>query len=522
MNVGLGWLGVGVGAVGCVATYMMAGGRMPSSAGDETARNRRIAWLAAGTTVVLTLIFWAIAMQRRVPFSPGQKLAFGWLIGGLTGTVAILLSFRLSEMALQQTQHADTSLRSRRLIALSNLFYGLFAVSIVYAIFANDVWDAMSGFAMGAAMAAILHTGTQCATSRTLPISSETWALFAITIAAGVILASEHFDVTQLRAWWAMPILLATTITVASYIGIELASIGRLREKVGASHALAALVASVVIMGLAAIYAWKLYGQWQLLEVVVVGLGIAAVIGWIAAALVRDPSEAAGMEAGAACVLLVAAFATVAFKLWAGLGIATALLAAWTIAIPSLGDRESNGHVRDTLIWPLYLGLSIVLFKLYIQAYGADLHRSDLGIHYTFIGAMLGVITPFILAAAIARVRQEWPEQYSIGAVALIGLVAAASPLIPSVLWEARSGMGFVFGLTAAMVFMLLSQFSADTKYSVPLLVIAGQLTAVQFTRLIIDFEATRAVRIWVLAIVGALVVVWLGTSAVLACRRRR
>lgn len=495
----------------------MAGGRAPSPTDEETARNRRVAWLAAGVTVVLTLVFWAIAMQRRVPYSPGQKLAFGWLIGGVTGALAILLSFRLSEMIA-----GDSPPRLTRLAALSNLFYGLFAVSLAYSIFPNDVWDPMLGFAMGAAMAAILHTYTQYAASKTLPIGTETWAMFAITIAAGVILASEHFDATQLRTWWALPILLATTITVASYIGIELASIGPLREKAGASHVLAALIASLILVGLTAIYAWKLYSEWQLLEVVAVGLGIAAIIGWIAAALAKDQSEASGTEAGAACVLLVAAFATVAFKLWAGLGIATALLAAWTIAIPSLGDRENGGRVRDAVTWPLYLGLSIVLFKLYIQAYGSDLHRSDLGIHYTFIGATLGVMTPFVLAAALARVRETCARECAIAGVALVGLIAAVSPLIPSVLWEARSGMGFVFGLTAAMVLMLLLRLSGDKKYAVPLLVIAGQLAAVQFTFLLIDLEATRAVRIWVLAIVGALALAWFGLSAILAARRVR
>ncbi len=517
MNVGLGWLGVGVGAVGCAAAYLMAGWRAPSLHDEETARNRRIAWLSAGVTLVLTLVFWGLAMQRRVPFSPGQKLAFGWLIGGVTGAVAILLSFRLSEMIAD-----DSPPRSARLAALSNLFFALFAVSLAYSIFANDVWDPMLGFAMGGVMAAILHTYTQYVASKTLAIGTETWTMFAITIAAGVVLSSEHFDATQLRVWWALPILLATTITVASYIGLELASIGRLRENAGASFVVAASVASVIVIGLTAVYAWKLYSQWQLLEVVVVGVGIAAIIGWIAAALARDQSEASGMEAGAACALLVAAFATAAFKLWAGLGIATALLAAWTIAIPSLGDRENGGRVRGALTWPLYLGLSIVLFKLYIEQYGGDLHRSDLGIHYTFIGAMLGVITPFVLAAALARVRETCARECAIAGVGLVGLVAAASPLVPSVLWEARSGMGFVFGLTAAMVFMLLTRLSGDKKYAVPLLVIAAQLVAVQFTFLLIDFEATRAVRIWVLAVVGALALLWFGVSAIFAACRAR
>jgi len=495
----------------------MAGGRAPSLTDEETNCNRRIAWLSAGLTLVVTLIIWAVAMQKRVPFSPGQKLAFGWLIGGVTGAVAILLCFRLSEIASQ-----EPSLRSRRLAALSSLFYGLLAVSLAYAIFANDVWDPMLGFAMGAAMAGILHTYTQYIAARRLPVRTQTWTMFVITIAAGIVLASEHFDATQLRTWWALPILLATTITVASYIGIEAASVGRLKDKPGASFVVAAAVAAAIVAGLTAIYSWKLYSRWQLLEVVAVGLGIAAIIGWIAVALASDDSEASGMEAGAACVLLVAAFATVAFKLWAGLGIATALLVAWTIAIPTLGDREDGVRVRDALIWPLYLGLSIVLFKLFIETYGSDLHRSDLGIHYTFIGAILGVMMPFVFAAAVARMRESWASQWAIAGVALVGLAAAAASLAPAVIWEARAGMGFVFGLVAAVVFMLLTRLSGDSKYDVSLLTIAGQLTAVQFTFLLVDLEVTRAVKITVVAIIAGLALLWFALTGALVARRAR
>ena len=248
MNVGLGWLGVGVGAVGCVATYLLAGGGAALRTDADTARNRQIAWLAAGVTLVVTLFLWLIAMQRRAPFSPGQGLALGFLIGGVTGTIAILLSFRLSEIIAG----AD-SIRSARLGSLSNAFYALFAVSLAYSLFTSNPREALMGFAMGAAMAAILHAYMQRISSDPLPVSTEAWAVFTITIAAGILLAMGHFDAVQLRMWWPVPILIATSICVADYIGIELASLGTLKDNPGRSFLAASVIAAVLVAALTAI-----------------------------------------------------------------------------------------------------------------------------------------------------------------------------------------------------------------------------------------------------------------------------
>ena len=458
-------------------------------------------------------------MQRREPFSPGQGLAYGWLIGGVTGAVAILLSFRLSAIISDAAP-----IRSARLAGLSNLFHGLFAVSLAYALFANDPMNPLMGFSMGAAMAAILHTYTQYAQSRAPSIRTETWAVFAVTIAASVLLAAWHFDATQLRIWWALPILLGTTITVASYVGVELASVGRLRENPGPSHVAAALIAAALVAGLSAVYSWKLFNEWQLLEVVAVGLGIGAIVGWIVAALARVENEASGMEAGAACVLLIVAFAAVAFKLWAGLGIAIGLLAAWTIAIPGLGGgrRGTGARPRDAIIWPFYLVLVIVLYRLFIEKYGAGLHKSDLNIHYTFLSALLGAMLPFVLAASLSRLRQAGVGTAAIVGVGLIGLIAAASPLLVSVLWEARAAMGLSFGLTAATAFMLMAGLSGDTKYCAGLIPVAALLTAIQFLFLLTDVQIARATRIEVLAAVVVLALAWFGLSGVFAARRAR
>lgn len=523
MNVGLGWLGVGVGAVGCVATYLMAGGASASRSDADTSRNRQTAWLTTGVTLLASIILWAVAMQRRVPFSPGQGLAFGFLIGGVTGSIAILLSFRLSEIV-----GLGDSIRSSRLGALSNIFYALFSVSLTYSLFTSNPWEALMGFAMGAAMAAILHTYMQRSISDELPVRTETWALFAITIAAGILLAMRHFDMTQQRMWWALPILIATSLAVADYIGIELASLGRLKDNPGKSMLVASLVGAFLLAGLTAIYSSSILHDWQLLGVIGVGLILGAVICWLASVLLRSTSPADGLEVGAGCVLIIVAFVTVAFKLYSGLGIALGLLGIWTVAIPGLGTRRTDQESKppslaDSLTLVLVFGLVTLLFRLFLENYGHDLRTTDIQIHYTFIGALLGATLPFVFAAAVIRLREAPAGRAAIIGVILMGLAAAAAPLLLLTLWEIKAVLGFSFGLTAAMAFMMYARLSGgDDRYSAGLLAVASQLTAIQFVGPLMGVEITRGIRIVVLAAAVVLLVVWLGLGSLSAARRAR
>lgn len=494
----------------------MAGGSGPSSTEAGVPRNRRNALVCAGATLLVTLAFWAVAMQTRVPFSPGQGLAYGLLIGGVTGAVAIMLCFRLSELT--------STVRSARMGTLSSLFFGLFAVSLTYSLFASNPWQALLGFCMGAVMAAIFHTYMQYVSGSELSVRTETWAVFAVTIAGAILLSMRHFDAVQFRMWWALPILLATTVLIADYIAVELASLGSLRDNAGKSYLVAIAVGAAVVGGLTAIYSWKLFDTWQLLEVVAIGLAIGAAIAWLFAASRRDDGTAGGLEAGAATVVLLLAFAVVTFKLWAGLGIALGLIAAWAVAIPALTTIRSADErpkpLADAAGWPLAAGLAIVLFRLFVQEYRSGLRGSDLEIHYTFIGAMLGAILPFVFLASVTRLREARAGVGAVAGIALMGLTAAASPLVICLLWGDRSALGFSFGLTVAMAFMLLARLAfGDVKYSIAPLVVGAQLVAVQFMGLLTGFEATRAVRIAVLAAMVGLCIIWLGFSSALAAR---
>ena len=530
MDVGLGLLGVGVGLVGFVATYLLASASSPPGEHEDWEPARRRAWMISATILAATLVFWAVSMRSRAPFSPGQTLGLGFLIGGIAGAAMCMLALRFAVLDARGT------LRTRCLTVNSTSFWALFAVSLTYLLFRGYPQNALMGFGMGAAMAAVLGL----LLDRRLALHIQTWAAFSITIAAATVLAVLHFDRTQLRVWWSLPLLLATTVCAAGYLGSELSCSARWRERTGAGYLISALVSAVLVIGLSAIYAWRLVAEWQLLEVMVVGVVVAALVAWVAASAAKSRETFVGQDAGIAIVLLIAAFAVVAFKLWAGLGLALGLLGVWTLVLPSLRfvgqSREEGGADLEALPRALcgavIFGLVIVLFRLFIQQYREELGTTDLRIHYTYIGALLGLVIPFFLASRLQRagLSNGGCDRCGIADGVAIGLVAAVSPVVLFLVWQIKAVLGLEFGLSAAAAYAVMRSVAAydgtqgqgSALYREGVLILGAQLVAIQFTGALTGLELTRTSRIWALAIAVTLAAVWLIVAGVVAARRAR
>ena len=110
--------------------------------------------------------------------------------------------------------------------------------------------------------------------------------------------------------------------------------------------------------------------------------------------------------------------------------------------------------------------------------------------------------------------------------IGFIGLCAATSPILLYLIWEIKVVLGFVFGLPLAAALLLLTELQAERRatcvgsYSVALLAVGAQLTAIQFIQPLTGLELTRAIRIWVLAAVVVVGVVSLGLASLLAVRK--
>ncbi|MCX8052723.1 MAG: hypothetical protein N3B12_02860 [Armatimonadetes bacterium] len=518
MEMGLGWLGVGVGAVGFVLAYLMASIRgEQSGSGDECRRAR----LSAALTVALTIIFWAFAMRTDPPFSQGQTLGWGFLIGGLTGTLLCLVLGRLRRHA------SEDGLQTRLAAIHSAAFLAIASASLTYVLFRGNPSSALIGFAIGAAMASVIRFYLEGMRTALDDFEAQAWAIFAIVLAVGVVMAVEHFDTSAHRVWWSLPILMGVTVATAGLVAVGVMS-PQLKEGKPAAVAISCLIAAVIVIGLSVIYSWRLLGDWRLAETAIVGIACSALAAWLISSMPRGRNGAWGVDVASVCALLVVAFAVVAFKLWSGLGIGIGLVAAWAVALPALAIRGSEGEdlLPRALSTVFFVWLSILLYRLFLQLYRPEL-GADLRVHYTFIGGLIGTVLPFVFVSSIMRLRNCAQARQGVrgdlcalAGAASIGLFAAASPNVLHLIWELKAVLGFMFGLTASGVFLLMTQlFQASTPagqrgsslgdYSPALLVIGSQLVAIQFTRLYRTLELTRATQIWVLVAAVVLTAAW-------------
>lgn len=489
-----------------------------AAGGDGFRRDTRV---TSGFTLILTLLFWAVAMQKRLPFSPGQRLGLGFLIGGVTGVLAQLISGRLARMT-----PAESSDRQTQLASHSVAFLALFGASLTYSLFHGDPQTALIGFSVGAVMAGILYYYSQDSDSASARYA-ETWAILGITLAMGVWLSVAHFNNDAQRMWWPLPILIGSTVLIASYVAAELRSLVKLQSNPRLGAILPGLVLVVIILGLSAIYSWRLFHDWALFGVVAVGIVIAGITAWLGSRLSAAQDGSAGLDVASGVVLLTVAFAVAAFKLWSGLGIVLGLLAAWPVALLQSGTGDAADKKSRALSGFLALGLVILLFRLFVERYRIEVGTADLRIHYTFIGALLGAILPFTFISTLARMRAaDEPGARPVAQVAFIGLIAALSPVLLFLVWDIKVVLGFVFGLSAGMAFLIMSSLSGDesllSRKSIALLAIGSELAAIVFTGPLVQFELTRAVRISVLGGIVLIAAVWLMLTGIRSARRSR
>ncbi|MGB9620322.1 MAG: hypothetical protein ACPL7K_07910, partial [Armatimonadota bacterium] len=411
-------------------------------------------------------------------------------------------------------------------------FLALGSVSFTYAIFHAYPSHAVTGFAIGAVMGAIVRFCVEGLRSAREDLIVQAWALFAVAPAASIFLAVEHFDTSLQRSWWPMPIVMGLIVSISGIVGSEITAITKAGERPRASATQSALIASVLTIVLSLIYGWRQAQDWRIVEVTLVGIACAAASAWLIASMPREKRGAWGLDAASACVLLVLAFAVVEFRLWSGLGIGMGLIAAWAVALPALAARieDEQSAVLRGISTVLFVWLSIVLYRVFIELYRPET-GVEIRVHYTFIGALIGAILPFVFVSSIFRLKEcTRGDLCALAGAASLGLFAAAAPVAVCLIWESRGVAGFIFGLIAASVFLLMSQlFQAGTPderrgasladFSPALLVTGSYLAAIQFTRLLGTFELTRATKIWALAVAVVIAVAWFVVTGM--CSRR-
>ena len=477
---GLDWVLTGMGAAGAIAGVIACRGQAP-----VTIKKREF-WKVALIAAVGALILFALTYFLRLSFPWGEKFGYGILIGAFTGILA--------GICLEQTGKKTPWALLWTATGLSSL--ALFGAGLIILLF--DVWSqpVLGGFIIGALLPAVLYRLVLTALA-----GIELWALSATTVGATLMLATFRFDAAADYFWWRAPLLVFLAALAAQTVGAAAA-----RE--GKGFAMPAFIASLITLGLVALFSWRLFPNWLLLWVAVAGVGTFALAAWLFS------SSPASIPASATAALGVMAFAAVGFRLLGGFGIGMGMLAAWPIIIsavassrltaPEANERPEPAH---SLLLLLFIGTGILFYRLFLEHNAAGLQGLDLYPHYTFVALIFGAVFPFILLS-LFPLPQSPGLSWRLSGALLVGVLALIAPLTLLVLWGFKATLGFLAGSVAATVFTLFA--STETQRikkqgwaEAAILVLVAQVSAGEFSGLLSDFvQLPRLTRVIILAVI--------------------
>jgi len=500
MEVVLAGVGLGVGLLGALLSLLipvLVG--HPGSAAGRAPRCPPAIVVALAAVVGLFLI----SLRAAPPFSPGQRLGWGLLMGGLAGVVAGLGCARLRRPAQVGYYPYPSGL------ALS---MALAAVSLALLCFPGDPADALLGAGLGFLGVAMVFHAMQV-TEAEVALALEAGGALAATLAAGCAVAVHQFDSRAGRGWWACLLALAALWLLGrllAYIGAEQPSAARYPALLAVFAALAASTLTLVLGGLLGV---RVEPPEQLYALLAVGIVTGGLVAWLAASAGAEGPAPGRLGIPALGVLLVVFLAVVTFKLLGGLGVAVALVAAWAVAGAVLG---LPGGASRTPVLALMLGVAFLLVRLLLARTHSGLEHVGITPHYALVGIVLGVTLPF--AACSFRLNQ------GVGRAILVALVVLLSPPLLLMLWGPPAALGLVLGLVGAQALSVLllpvcrtTPEAAVWHAPVSLMAIAMSLLTVQVMPALASlYQVSRATKAYVaaaVALVAVLAVIGVGLA---------
>lgn len=491
--------------------------------------SRRTLMITSVFTAVITVLLFLATLPYLPPFSSGQRLGLGFLIGGIISAAA----GPFLTMMFHRTRNADSRWPSYA-AGIAAASTALSGVSLTFLIFSGYPQIALIGYAMASVMTAVffrlgLSGILEEVDDDAVPVSLlgiEVYAVAAVTLAASTILAVERFAIDG-RDWWPSVLLIFATVCLTSFTAASVATIRKVSEKPVKSYVVAALITVILTIGLTAIYVLKIYPDWRILYTVAIGSGAGLLSAWLIGTVSRerDNSGSTGLESAIMIVLVLLAAGMAAFRLLGGYGIGLSLVGAWATAIPAYGLLKWSDERPSLIPQGLHLFIStgtiLLIYRLFAAIYAGELRELDLRAYYSFTAMILGAIVPFAVGTLLMRVRPVVMGVLSrLFAVGLIGLLSVISPLVVLIIWGLRAELGFLAGIAAAQAFMLLIYFFAAsgipgwgrdpvTSLKVNLINIGILLSASQFTGPLLPLlDMTRTQKAYVLAGALALAIV--------------
>ena len=484
---------LGLGYVGSVVlSYYRSrqGEGQGEGAGKANRANRAPLWALLATAAAFAAIIVALGFEKRGIFSPGQRLAWGVILGAAAGLLCAGLCWLAGEGAAWAGAR-DAELRAKLNLALgvAAAAPAVLAVSVALSLFSDFPQDALSGVALGAVLVCVVvlmgwaimeRSGTTGARREELLsgwcLPLEFFGTMAVACAAATYLAVEHFPKggeAPALALWGAPAALGGLGIVAAVLVQPYATLGavageRWRAVLGGSVVGAGVVAVVcLVFGLKAVQlpALAKVGVWG----AIAGALVMFVARYAPAAGRSDIGRLRGALVGVALVLLTVA---VCFKLLAGFGVGLAVVAALATMIVASGfaaDGEGKGEqlraAALAALWCLGVGAGYLVYRVLLER-SPQAQAMDLSTHYVFLCMLavpvvvgLGLSANEVAGLVLEHRRGSGPGQEVWAWVALrvgaLGAVTAGLCLALLVLWGYKAALGVVCGAPLALILLL-------------------------------------------------------------------
>ncbi|MCS6861631.1 MAG: hypothetical protein NZT92_15085, partial [Abditibacteriales bacterium] len=424
------------------------------------------------TAAVGVLLCFIATLPTSPPFSAGQRLGWGMLIGGAFALVAAWMG--------QTPTRRD---------AMSACAWATLGVGLTYWLFRGYPDDALSGFALAACLVGFLWEGsgvrvqssrehdpkTQTPETFTLtpqPLTFNLYLVSTVALVAALLLAQEHFSGRRLRQiaeslWNVFPLALPALGLAAGVLAQAARRVPRQRVGVGAT--LGVLAVLLVFGGGVWWLTRRTFNAPSLFLPVATGIISAMVLAFLVSGVqgwkrehvltfeetTGNPSQPLPVKEGslpsfaAALAVLIVLFTYLnCIRFLSGYGAALGALAMLLlfVAVDTLLETPSE-RLRHTL--PLAAAMVVAaLFRIFLESYDAEYHRVSLYTHYVFIGLATGILLPWCLRE-ISNLRLTHDALRTLVGLPL-GFACVALPPLVFVFWGFKPLVGLMAGLVLA------------------------------------------------------------------------
>jgi len=511
MEITLSVIALGTAVLAAVLSFLVPLLAAPSPRPEQRPRLSLGLWLG----LALVLVLFLAALPKEPPFSPGQRLGWGFLIGGLAALVGALCAAYLPNPGRAYWPYPP-------MVVLS---LAVAAASLSYALFRGDPADALLGSALGAAVVAglfrLLYRDHDA--PHVLP-ALEAGAGASATVAAACCLAVHHFANPSQRGWWAFPLALAGFWLLGQVVAYFATTHRALAKHPLALLALSGAAAALLAISLGDLLAVKLEPAQSVALLLVSGIITAAIILWLTLSAERALAAPLLLSLTGLSALLVIFLVMLSYKLLAGFGVGVALLGAWSVAAAALGLGSLASLLPMRL---LLIGANVLLLRVFLERAGAGLGEPTMSFHYTLMGVVVGAVLPPLYSGLALRP--------GLGRALLLGALASASPIVMLTFWGQDALLGMLVGLVAGQAISAglaalgeaLPAGPAAETYAVwqaptGLLGLGMGLVAAQFSRACAFlYQMPRAEKAYIAYGIGALVVLWAVALGLVQLRRQ-